>query len=203
VAITENIVMLRLDSGDVQELVQNLQKMGVFVSPPKLEKKLTIQLLPVETTWTLPIIEIKSTGVRSHNCKASHHENTPSTWSCDCKYHPLDQKFLTVSSEAQKLFGYSEEELMSLCDSDKSPVPYSIWDLYAAIIHEDDYEIFCKMASEAILDSEGRSLTKRIRCVNQKESSVTHCIARLRLSKSENYSDNTWNHYSNYCFFPL
>jgi hypothetical protein len=192
-----------MDPSEVDSMVEELKVIGIYTVAPMPQKKLSIQLLAEEIYWSVPIIEVRSVGVRSHKCDANEHSNIPSTWSCKCRYDALDQKFLRVSREAQALFGYSDQECLELCDPDNSQIPDSIAELFTTLIHKDDYELMCQSFIEAILDIDGRSLPRKIRCMNQKDSSMTRCIVRLRISKSDNFTSNEWNHVANWCFFPL
>jgi hypothetical protein len=203
VAVSEKIIMFRLYPKDVDDLIENLKNMGVHTTAPIPEKKTVVELTLEKTYWPIPCIETKLTGVRAHNCNAHEHSKLPTAWSCDCRYHPLDRKFLTVSEEARNLFGLSEQDIITLCDPYQTDIPFSIVELYANIIHESDSDKFCQLVAESILDPEGRSLPKQIRCINTKDGSIIPCIVRLRLSKSENYYENSWNHYTNFCFIPL
>jgi hypothetical protein len=199
--------MRRIEPSEAKVLSNNLKEMGINAVCPDSQKRLAlkaIQVHPEEFIWPIPIIEFRSVGTRSHTCDVVNDSMPPSGWYCKCQYFPLDRKYLIVSQEAQKLFGYTEEECIELCapivleDETCTDPP-----LMSHLIYHEDWHLISQVFVEAILDTKGESTPREVRCVRNKEASLIRCVVRLRLSKSDSYTSNTWNHFANWCFLPI
>jgi hypothetical protein len=210
--MTEKIIMTRIEPSEALILSDKLREFGINTACPANQKRIFLQLYtlhPEEIIWPIPIIEFRTTGNRAHFCENAKDASTSSKSFCKCQYFPTDHKYLIVSREAQELFGYSERECIELCNPN-IPEDEIFTDppILASLIFHEDWNLVCQCFVEAVLDSEGRSSPKAVRCLKKPSSSSTQieftkCMVCLRFSRSDNYVTSTWNHIANWCFIPL